>query len=42
MALDNCIECQTKKGVRLLIHYSGLLVLVALQKSRTNKNADLD
>ena len=35
MALDHFIKSQTKKWVRLLIHCSGLLVLVALQKSRT-------
>ena len=27
MALDHCIESQTKTGPRVLIHCSGLLVL---------------
>ena len=36
-ALDHFINIQTKKGVRLLIHCSGLLVLVAIQKSSTNE-----
>ena len=35
------MESQTKKGVRLLIHCSGALVMVALQKSSNNETLTL-